>query len=165
MESSEPASPAGRPDTSAVQDAFTPNEVIVPEGASLIPAAIFYPAGKTNEAKSVVEKVERITPKFTKVAVVLNVQALASYDAKSDLKITVLSRTNARQIKAVFFLVEKPLDDTRRKTLVSELEPKGIYFQEIPLQQIEKKALYTDMLLGMVFFFDSQKPARGETAA
>src|SRR5262249_19022006 len=42
---------------------YTPNQVSVPEGAALIPSAIFYPIGRINEAKIVAEKVERITPK------------------------------------------------------------------------------------------------------
>jgi hypothetical protein len=140
---------------------YVPNGITVPEGATLLPSAIFYPEGRSNEANTVASKVERITPKFTKVAVVINVQAIAPYNAKSDLKSTILPQLNP-QIKAVFLLVEKTLDDARRKMLISELEPKGIYFQEIPVPQIEKKALYMDMLLGMVFFFDSQKKPGSE---
>jgi hypothetical protein len=142
---------------------YTPNEITVPAGATLVPTAIFYPAGRVAEAKLVAEKVEKITPKFTKVAVVVNVQAMAAYDAKSDLKSVIASEINDSAIKAVFVLIEKPMDETRRKSVSGDLEPKGIYFQEIAVQQIEKKALYTDMLLGMVFFFDSRKPS-GETA-
>ena len=160
-----PPGSSGEPTPPEAPDPFTPQEVILPEGASLLPAAIFYPAGRIHEAKIVADKVGRITPKFTKVAVVLNVQVLATYDTKSDLKNTFLTQIKNSPIKAVFLLIEKPMEETRRKVLVSELESRGIYFQEIPFHQIEKKALYTDMLLGMVFFFDSQKPAQGETPA
>ena len=81
------------------------------------------------------------------------------YDAKGDLRSIVTSQMENSPMKAAFLLVDKALDDARRKAIVSELESKGIYFQDIPLAQVEKKALYTDMLLGLVFFFDSQKPA------
>ncbi len=145
-------------------DPYTPNEVPVPEGASLVPTAIFYPAGRITEAKIVAGKVEKITPKFTKVSVVVNVQSLAPYDLKADLKSVVLPLITS-PIKAVFILTEKSLDDVRRKALVSDLEPRGIYFQDIPVLQIEKKALYMDMLLGMVFFFDSQKKPGEEPSA
>lgn len=156
--------PAGQTPAPAETSNFKANEIIVPPGASLIPTAIIYPAGRDNEAKVLSEKVERITPKFTKVAVVINVQAMAPYDAKSDLKNSVIAQMQASQIKAVFMLVEKSLDDARRKAIVAELESRGVYFQDIAISQIEKKAIYTDMLLGMVFFFDSQKPA-GEAPA
>jgi hypothetical protein len=157
-----PAEPAPPPIPSS--DGFIPNEVTVPAGASLIPAAVFYPAGRINEAKMVAEKVERITPKFTKVAIVVNVQVLSAFDPKADLKTTIVSLVKGSGLKAVFVLIDKTLDDIRRKAMLAELEPKGIYFQEIPFHQIEKKALYTDMLLGMVFFFDSQKPPSGEAS-
>jgi hypothetical protein len=142
---------------------YTANVINVPEGAVLVPAAIFYPHGRITEARVVAEKVEKITPKFTKVAVVLNVKTMAGYDAKTDLKATVAGELKNLPIKAVFLLVEKPLDEARRKAVAAQLEPQGIYFQDIGIQQIEKKALYTDMLLGMVFFFDSRKPS-GEAA-
>ena len=109
------------------------------------------------DAKIVAEKIERMTPKFTRVTFVLNIQALNAYDPKADVKSTVVSQTGPA-MKAVFLLVDKPLDDARRRAISSDLEPKGVYFQEIPMNQIEKKALYTDMLLGLVFFYDSQKP-------
>jgi len=48
-------------------DGFTPAEINMAPGTALIPTMIFYPAGRINEAKVVAEKVERITPKFTKV--------------------------------------------------------------------------------------------------
>jgi hypothetical protein len=146
-----------------VETGYAPNEITVPEGATLLPSAVFYPAGRDNEARTVVGKVERITPKFTKVAVVINVQALAPYEPKSDLRGLLPSIGPA--IKAVFVLVDKPLDDTRRKAMLGALEPRGIYFQDIPIPQIEKKAIYTDMLLGMVFFFDSQKGSGGSGEA
>jgi hypothetical protein len=142
---------------------FKANEILVPPGASLVPTAIIFPAGRDAEAKILTDKVERITPKFTKVAVVINVQAMIPYD-KSDMKTSVLSQMDASKIKAVFMLVEKPLDDPRRKAMTAELESRGVYFQDIALAHLEKKAIYTDMLLGMVFFFDSQKPA-GEAPA
>jgi hypothetical protein len=159
-----PAAEAVVPAPLPPSEGYSPNEISVPEGAALIPAAVFYPAGRINEAKAVAEKVERITPKFTKVAIVLNVQALSAYDPKADLKTTIVSQVKDTVIKAVFVLMDKPIEDTRRKLMLAELEPKGIYFQEIPFHQIEKKALYTDMLLGMVFFFDSQKQPPGEAS-
>src|SRR5262249_51371351 len=118
----EPA-PAPAPGTG-----YTPNEVNVPEGAMLVPAAIFYPAGRMSEAKTVAEKIEKITPKFTKVAVVLNVHVLSAYDIKGDIKGTVVGHLQSTPIKAVFLLVDKSLDEARRKAVAAELEPKGIYF-------------------------------------
>jgi hypothetical protein len=153
-----PQAPAPLPSPPIPGD-FNPSEVAVPQGAALVPTAVFYPVGRIKEAKLVADKVERITPKFTKVSVVINVQALAAFDTKADMKQVIAAQLKSSpQIKGVLVLIDKPMDDPRRKALVAELEPKGIYFQEIPLHQIEKKALYTDMLLGMVFFFDSQKP-------
>jgi hypothetical protein len=153
-----PAKPAWSPSAGSN---FTPNEIVVPAGAALISAAIFYPIGRANEAKILVDRVEKMTPKFTRVTFVVNVQAMASYDPKMELKPVVLANTSDTPIKAVFILADKALDDARRKSIISELEPRGIYFQDIPFTQIEKKALYTDMLLGMVFFYDSQKPTGG----
>jgi hypothetical protein len=138
---------------------FNPSEITVPQGAALVPTAVFYPVGRIKDAKLVADKVERITPKFTKVSVVINVQALAAFDVKAEVKQVIVAQLKSSpQIKGVLVLIDKPMDDPRRKALVAELEHQGIYFQEIPLHQIEKKALYTDMLLGMVFFFDSQTP-------
>jgi len=162
LPSLEPWVPGEQPAPLPSPEGFTPNQLEIPAGASLIPTTIFYPAGRINDAKIVAEKVERITPKFTKVTVIVNVQTLAAYDAKTDLKTTVLTHIANSPTKAVFVLIDKSLDETRRKALIAELEPRGIYFQEIPSHQVEKKAIYTDMLLGMVFFFDSQKPAPEE---
>lgn len=157
-----PSEPAARmaepaPIPPAGTGAYTPSTPHIPAGAFLFPAAIFYPTGRTSDAKIVAEKIERMTPKFTKVTFVLNIQALNVYDPKADIKSAVTSQTGPA-MKAIFLLTEKPLDDARRKAMSAELEPRGVYFQEILLSQIEKKALYTDMLLGLVFFYDSQKP-------
>jgi len=54
--------------------------------------------------------------------------------------------------------MDRPLEDGKRKMIAGELESKNIYFQEVTLAVIEKKAFYTDVLLGLVFFFDSRKP-------
>ncbi len=53
-----------------------------------------------------------------------------------------------------------PADGRRikRKSVAADLEGRNIYFQEVTLASIEKKAFYTDILLGLVFFFDSRKP-------
>src|SRR5205823_9788305 len=104
----------GEPQPAApVAPGYTPNEVIIPEGASLAPALIFYPTGRTVEAKTVADKVERITPKFTKVTVALNVQSMAPYDPKADLKGAILAQLTP-VIKSVFILVYKSLEDARR---------------------------------------------------
>jgi hypothetical protein len=154
-----PSEPPGQPAATTPEPAAA--EIVVPPGATLVQSTIFYPPGRINEAKVLADKVSKITPRFTKVQVVIMVQAMASYDPKSDLKSTILPQVESQPAKAVFLLTEKPIDDPRRKAVLAELEPKGIYFQEVLVQQIEKKAIYTDMLLGMVFFFDSQKPAGG----
>ena len=54
-------------------------------------------------------------------------------------------------------IVERPIEEVRRKTIIASLEPRGIYVHEVPALAIEKKAFYTDLLLGMVFFYDSLK--------
>ena len=158
-EDASPATPQMPGQAPPLDSSYVPSEVAAPEGALILATIVFYPEGRTSEARAIAQKVERITPKFTKVSFVLSVQGISAYNPKTDLKMAVLPHVQSGAIKAVLVVVEKSLDETRRKALAAEMEARGVYFQEVPVHQIEKKALYTDMLLGMVFFFDSQKPA------
>lgn len=146
------------------------NPDVAAEGASLpqhddsaISIAIFYPDGLEADGKSLAEKIELISPKFTKVTFHLSNRLLAPYSPKSDWKEGVLTRVKKDHIRALFLVTERSLEEAKRKAIVSELEACGIYFQEVPLVAIPKRAFYTDMLLGMVFFFDSQKLAPKNT--
>lgn len=172
----EPASPeASRaPDPAPAKRAETPvvvpaKEILVgpwapstPKGdpESTIFAAIFYPPGKTVEARVLAQKLECLTPKFIKATFSLNVQIMAIYDRRSEWKDSVLQQIKPAQAKALLMLVDRPLEETQWKALTADLEPQGVYVEQVPIGSIEKKAFYTDLLLGMVFFYDAHKPDR-----
>jgi len=144
--------------------ATTPTPVM-PEPASppvfdtsTIGCAVYYPMMRDKEAKTLAQKIETMTPKFTKVAFKLKVAFVVSYDQRSDWRDSMITRVGENNIRALFLLVDRPMDDARRRGLQAELEASQIYFQEVPLASVEKKAFFTDVLLGMVFFFDSMKP-------
>jgi hypothetical protein len=121
------------------------------------PTAIFFPTGRDTEAKNLAEKLQIMTPKFTKVTFRLQVQWQESYDPKSDWKEKILTKVEQNGIRALFMIVDRAMDDVKRRALVPELESRQVYFHEVPVLAIEKKAFYTDLLLGLVFFFDSYK--------
>jgi hypothetical protein len=132
----------------------------------IVPAAVFFPPGKDAEAKTLAQKLETMTPRFTKVAFRLRVGVFLPYDPKSDWKNAILAKAGEAKFQSVFVMIDRPLDDSRRKLITGELEGQGVYFQEVLATSIEKKAFYTDVLLGLVFFFDSRKPgpaAEGQT--
>lgn len=162
-----PAAPKSEPPRSAPADqaaapAFESSVPIVPDDKSLIQAAVYFPPGREAEAKSLAQKLETMAPKFTKVAFRLRVSLFLPYDPKGDWKDAVAAKAGGAALQAVFFLIEKTIEDAKRKALVAELDARNIYFQEVPFASVEKKAFYTDVLLGMVFFFDSRKPPSGE---
>jgi len=135
-------------------------ESMVPTGDPeklLIPTAVYYPAGKAVEAKSLAQKLEMMTPKFTKVAFRLQVLVFLPYDPKSEWKDLIFAKAEQTPFQTVFVVVDRPLEDAKKKTFTAELEARNIYFQDVPTASIEKKAFYTDVLLGLVFFFDSRK--------
>lgn len=142
---STPAVPAVPPET-------------VPADSSHLATGIVFPGPREVEARALAAKLETITPKFTKVEFRLKVVWTQSYDPKTDWTEGVLSLVRSGQTRALFVILERPLDDAKRKVLIAELEKSNVYFQEVPLLSIEKKAFYTDVLLGLVFFIDSQKP-------
>ena len=174
-----PATPEPAPAPAAAQES-TPPPTAVPAAAPaplpaaayettvpledpekvIVPAAVYYPPGKETEARSLAQKLETMTPRFTKVAFRLRVGVFLPYDPKSDWKDTIVAKAGEARFQAVFVMIDRPLDDSRRKLIVGELEGKGVYFQEVLAPSIEKKAFYTDVLLGLVFFFDSRKPAK-----
>lgn len=125
---------------------------------STIGCAVYYPMMRDKEAKTLAQKIETMTPKFTKVAFKLNVAFVVSYDQRGDWRDPMIARVRENNIRALFLLSDRPMDDARRRGLQAELEASQIYFQEVPLASVEKKAFFTDVLLGMVFFFDSMKP-------
>lgn len=148
----EPAAPSA-----AATSAFESSVPYTPGDASVLLTAVFFPNGREGEAKALASKIETMAPKFTKVSFRLRVAHFQSYDPKSDWKDSVATQTQQAGARAVFVVVTSALDDARRRGLAAELEPKGIYFQEVPLMSVEKKAFYMDLLLGIVFFFDSLK--------
>jgi hypothetical protein len=170
----EPPAPVAPPLPAAVEPApvdpvfQAPPEVPAPEPVppaftipadadkSAVFALIFYPLHREAEANRLTEKMETMTPKFTKVEFRIKVAASLPYDPKGELAETVLPRVTAG-ISAVVVIIDRALDDARRKKLTGNLESRGIYFQEVPFTSVDKKAFYTDLLLGMVFFFDSLK--------
>lgn len=119
--------------------------------------------GRETEAKALAQKLETMTPKFTKVAFRLRVGVFLPFDPKSEWKDNLVAQAQGNALQTVFLLTERPLEEARRKAIVGELEALGIYFQEVPVASVEKKAFYTDILLGLVFFFDSRKPSGGES--
>jgi hypothetical protein len=123
---------------------------------SVVFSVIFYPLNKENEAKLLHEKVETMTPRFTKVAFQIKVSALIPIDLKGDPQETVLPHVK-EGIRAIFIIADRPLEESRRKIVTGALESRGIYVHEVPSTSVEKKAFYTDLLLGMVFFYDSLK--------
>jgi hypothetical protein len=135
-----------------------------PERA-IIPTAVYFPLGRENEAKSLAGKLETMAPKFTKVAFRLRVIVFMPYDPKSDWKDTLVAKAAQARFQTVFVAVERPMDDSKKKSLTSDLEVNNVYLQEVPISSIEKKAFYTDILLGLVFFFDSRKPPPNPDAA
>jgi hypothetical protein len=124
----------------------------------IIPSAVFFPPGRETEAKALAQKLETMTPKFTKVSFRLRVGVFMPYDPKSDWKQTIIQKAAQSQFQTVFVVMDRALEDSKRKAIAGELEATNIYFQEVTLASIEKKAFYTDILLGLVFFFDSRKP-------
>jgi hypothetical protein len=132
---------------------------------STLITGIAYPAGRDAEAKALAGKLESLTPRFTKVSFHLKVMWTLIYDPKSDWKEAVVNQIATGNTKAFFLVVERPLDDTRRRALAAEMESRSVYLQEVPALSIEKKAFYTDVLLGLVFFFDSMKPSNPDNSA
>jgi hypothetical protein len=168
--SSVPAEPPATPtpgEAGATPAAGT-YESMVPTGDPeklLIPTAVYFPLGKEAEAKSLAQKLEMMTPKFTKVAFRLRVIVFMSYDPKKEWKDALMAKAAEAQFQTVFVVVDRAMEETRKKTILSELEVKNVYFQDVPMASIEKKAFYTDILLGLVFFFDSHKPPAPPEAA
>jgi hypothetical protein len=81
------------------------------------------------------------------------------YDPRSDWKETIHTKAAEAKFQTVFVVIDRPLEDAKRKLIVATLEAAGVYFQDVLVSVIEKKAFYTDVLLGLVFFFDSRKPS------
>jgi len=133
--------------------------------ASQLATVVAFPTGRENEAKALSSKLETITPKFTKVSFRLKVVQMVSYDPKGDWKDPIVQQAITQKGKTLFVILDRPLEDAKRKALIADVEKNAMYFQEVPLLSIEKKAFYTDILLGLVFFMDSQKPGQPEQAA
>ena len=157
------ASPAAPPVPAAPLTGATYETTVPTEDPEkiIVPSAVFFPSGKDSDAKTLAQKLETMTPKFTKVAFRLRIGVFLPYDPKSEWKESILAKAAESKFQTVFVLIERTLEDSRRKIIVSELEGRGIYFQDVLASSIEKKALYTDVLLGLVFFFDSRKPSPG----
>lgn len=156
---SEPTLPTLPPEPKATAPAAPPEAAPpVITDPSVIACAIFYPSLKEKEAVALKQKIETMTPRFAKVAFKLQVTLSTGYDPRSEWRDLVLSKMTQQRARALFLLVERPIDDSRRRALLAALEPMQAYFQEVPLLSLEKKAFFTDVLLGMVFFFDSLKP-------
>lgn len=131
-------------------------EPAVPDDDTTIRVAICYPEGSENEVKILAQKLETLSPKFTKVAFKLAVRLATPYKLKTtDWSEDFFQQAHQDKIRAYFFVMQRPLEDAKRKALATTLEKFGIYFQEVPLIAIEKKAFYMDLLLGLVFFFDT----------
>ena len=113
---------------------------------------------RDKEAKTLAQKIETMTPKFTKLAFKLKVGFILSYDPRADWRDAAIARVRENNIRALFLLSDRVLDEPKRRALQGDLETHLIYFQEVPILSLEKKAFFTDVLLGMVFFFDTLKP-------
>ena len=127
-----------------------------PEDDSTVRVAICFPEGNENEVKILSQKLETLSPKFTKVAFKLSVRMATPYKPKTtDWSEEFFAQAQTQKIRAYFFIVPRPMEEAKRKAIVASLEQFGIYYQEVPLIAIEKRAFYMDLLLGLVFFFDS----------
>ena len=158
---STPPSPAADPGTPQAPLTGMAYETTVPfedPEKVIVPAAVYYPPGKETEAKTLAQKLETMTPRFTKVAFRLRIGVCLPYDPKADWKAAILAKSAETKFQSVFVIIDRPMDDGKRKLIASELEQTGVYFQDVLAPSIEKKAFYTDVLLGLVFFFDSRKP-------
>ena len=151
-----PEVPNENPATETPQPPIDLSALPMEADKSAVYSLIFYPPSRENEAKTLMEKVETMTPRFTKVAFQIKVAASLPIDPKGDPRETVLPQVK-EGIRAVFVIVDRPMEDVRRKIITGGLEPRGIYVHEVPVLSVEKKAFYTDLLLGMVFFYDSLK--------
>ncbi len=149
------------PDVPTAPMSMPPADTLAPSNSDLpvVNCAIFFPPNHEAEVKTLTERVETMTPKFTKVSFQIKVSALFSYDPKGEIRDSVVSRLE-QGIQAVFLVVERTIEESKRKAIAGELDPRGIYFQEVPVASVEKKAFYTDLLLGMVFFYDSLKDSQ-----
>jgi len=150
-----PPMPAPTPEPVAAAPAPTAPPVL---DASTIGCAVYYPATREKEAKILAQKIETMTPKFTKLAFKLQVVVVLPYDPRGEWRDTVIARTREYHARAVFVMTERMMEDAKRRATQTDLEGLQIYFQEVPVVAVEKKAFFTDVLLGMVFFFDSLKP-------
>ena len=161
------APPAPPPAVTGSTSFGTYESLVPPEDPEkmIVPTAVYFPPGREAEAKSLAMKLETITPRFTKVAFRMRVCVFLPYDPKSEWKDAIIQKSGEAKFRTVFVVMDRPLDDSRRKLIASDLEGMNIYFQEVTLMSIEKKAFYTDILLGLVFFFDSRKPAAPEEGA
>ncbi len=159
-EPSAPVSPVAPASTQmpSTQGAYESTITNVDPEKITVPTAVYYPPGRETEAKSLAQKLEIMTPKFTKIAFRLRVGVFMPYDPKSDWKEVIIAKAAETHFQTVFVLMDRPLEDSKRKSIAANLEERNIYFQEVPATSIEKKAFYTDILLGLVFFFDSRKP-------
>jgi len=124
---------------------------------SILTTAIFYAAGRDNEAQVLKQKVEALTPKFTKVSFKLKVIWMMPYEAKSEWKEGAMQRLQESKIHVFFLLNDRAMEEAKRRLIQTDTESLKIYFQEVTLPSLEKKAFFTDLLLGLVFFFDSLK--------
>jgi len=125
---------------------------------SVLTTAIFYPISRDKEANTLQAKVEALSPKFTKVSFKLKVILMQPYEPKSEWREEALARITQAQARVFFVLTDRAMDDTKRRLVLAKTEPLQIYFQEVVFPSLEKKAFFTDLLLGLVFFFDSLKP-------
>jgi len=123
-----------------------------------VPTTIFYLANREREAQTLKQKAEALTPKFTKVSFKLQVTLLVPYDPKSEWREAAIQKLKESQTRVFFVLGERPMEEAKRRLLQTETDALKIYFQEVALTSLEKKAFFTDLLLGLVFFFDSLKP-------
>jgi hypothetical protein len=118
---------------------------------------IAFPYGRESESLALVNKLESLIPKFTKVSFRLAVRFLTPYHPKADITSDLFEEAGRQKVEALFFIVDHSFDEQRRTAIKKRLDPAGIYFHEIPLNYIEKKAFFPDLLLGLIFFFDARK--------
>jgi hypothetical protein len=155
--------PLSRPPPDAIVEVTSTPVMPAPESPQLyddatIGCAIYYPLMREKEAKLLAEKIETMTPKFTKLAFKLKVGFILSYDPRAEWRDAAIERVRQNNIRAFFLLSDRVLDEPKRRALQNDLDAHLIYFQEVPTLSLEKKAFFTDVLLGMVFFFDTLKP-------
>ncbi len=123
-----------------------------------IPFLIGYPESMTKEADELQRNLERLEPKFTKMMFHMSGRGSVSYSANHSLVESAFTQLQDMRGGALLVITKHHLSAKSPHFIGEEMAQLGIYFQEVLVDSISKKAFYFDFLLGLVFFLKSQMP-------